>query len=863
MKIKTKLQIIIIINIMILVGNISLNLLWQTQADKQLKQQAIIMELNQVIFEQARIREEYFLYREDRSKEQFLLIHKKIAELLERMLGVFTQPEEKVYINNIIGYHKNVGDLFSQLPRVDQKAAFHPAVIQELRERIISQMLVNAHSMHQEGLKLLKTAGGKIAHQNDLVRLYSNIAFGLLALFIASFAWVIIRTIAGPLKSLQKGTEIIAGGNLDYKTNIRTSDEIGKLSNAFDGMTENLKNITVSRNELNHEIKIRKQVEEVLREERQRLTGIIKGTNVGTWEWNVQTGETIFNDRWAEIIGYTLDEISPVSIETWMKFAHPDDLKASGELLEQYFRGELDYYEFESRMKHKVGSWVWVLDRGKVTSWTEDGKPQMMMGTHQDITERKRIEEKLRESEVQYRSLFECMLDGFAYCKMLYDGQNRPVDFVYLNVNKAFNQLTGLKNVVGKKATEAITGIKELNPEIFDIYGRVALTGKPERFEIDFKPLAKQLFISVYSPVKGYFVAVFEDITERKRVDEELRSSTKDLRESQRIAHLGNWRLSLATNQVVWSEELYKMYGFDPALPPPPYTEHMNLFTPVRWERLSTALANTRETGIPYELELETLRIDGSNGWMWVRGETEVDSEGKTVGLWGAAQDITAHKQAEEKIRAALLEKETMLKEIHHRVKNNLQVISSLLDLQSSYLQDEKAREMLQNSIDRVRTMAQIHTMLYQSADLALVDFGGFIRDLAGRLQQSYGTAGSSIEVHTDIGAVSLTIETSIPCGLILNELVANSLKHAFPKGSEGRIDIGMKCEGSQCILKIQDNGIGFPASIDFRKMQTLGLELVNLLVGQMNGKIDMQVDDGTIWTIIFPIKNEREWQDE
>jgi len=156
---------------------------------------------------------------------------------------------------------------------------------------------------------------------------------------------------------------------------------------------------------VSRDITKRKRAEEALREERQRLTGIIKGTNVGTWEWNVQTGETIFNDRWAEIIGYTQDEISPVSIETWMKFAHEDDLKASGELLEKHFRGEIDYYEFESRMKHKDGSLVWVLDRGKVTSWTKDGKPLMMMGTHQDITERKQAEEEKAKLEAQNRQL--------------------------------------------------------------------------------------------------------------------------------------------------------------------------------------------------------------------------------------------------------------------------------------------------------------------------------------------------------------------------------------------------------------------------------------------------------------------------
>lgn len=135
-----------------------------------------------------------------------------------------------------------------------------------------------------------------------------------------------------------------------------------------------------------------KESEERIRQERMRLDHIITGTNAGTWEWNVQTGETIFNERWAEILGYTLAELSPVSIQTWMALANPEDLKRSGELLEQHFRGELDYYEFESRMRHKQGHWVWVLDRGRVASFTADGQPLWMYGTHQDISERKHLE---------------------------------------------------------------------------------------------------------------------------------------------------------------------------------------------------------------------------------------------------------------------------------------------------------------------------------------------------------------------------------------------------------------------------------------------------------------------------------------
>jgi len=143
----------------------------------------------------------------------------------------------------------------------------------------------------------------------------------------------------------------------------------------------------------------RDRAQEALASEKQRIAYILQGTNAGTWEWNVQTGETVFNERWAKIIGYTLEEISPVSIDTWTKYTHPDDLKMSGKLLEKHFNGELDYYEYETRMRHKNGDWIWVLDRGKVATWTGDGKPLLMSGTHLNITASKLAEAALRKSE--------------------------------------------------------------------------------------------------------------------------------------------------------------------------------------------------------------------------------------------------------------------------------------------------------------------------------------------------------------------------------------------------------------------------------------------------------------------------------
>ena len=142
------------------------------------------------------------------------------------------------------------------------------------------------------------------------------------------------------------------------------------------------------------DITIRKKSEEILNNERMRLQGIIEGTNVGTWEWNIQTGEVVFNQKWFEIIGYMPEELSPVSIKTWEVHTHPDDLKKSAILLEQHFKGERLYYTCECRMKHKDGTWVWILDRGRVITRSADGKPLMMFGTHTDISQRKQGEEE-------------------------------------------------------------------------------------------------------------------------------------------------------------------------------------------------------------------------------------------------------------------------------------------------------------------------------------------------------------------------------------------------------------------------------------------------------------------------------------
>jgi len=203
------------------------------------------------------------------------------------------------------------------------------------------------------------------------------------------------------------------------------------------------------------------------------------------------------------------------------------------------------------------------------------------------------------------------------------------------------------------------------------------------------------------------------DISERKLAEVMLSRSEKELKRAQQITHIGSWFLDVGTNQVVWTEELYKMYGFDPASPPPPYTEHQKLFTPESWAMLSSSLARTTETGIPYELELKTIRADGSNGWMWVRGEAEYDKEGRTIGLWGAAQDITGRKLAEEELVKAKEHaeesdklKSSFLANISHEIRTPMNGILGFAELLktpdlTSYQQMEYIR-IIQKSGDRM-----------------------------------------------------------------------------------------------------------------------------------------------------------------
>ena len=216
--------------------------------------------------------------------------------------------------------------------------------------------------------------------------------------------------------------------------------------------------------------------------------------------------------------------------------------------------------------------------------------------------------------------------------------------------------------------------------------------------------------------------------------------------------------------------------------------------------------------------------------------------------------NITDKKDQETELRDSLKEKEVLLKEVHHRVKNNLQVISSILSLQSSYVEDEQLQNVLRESQNRIKTMSFIHENLYQKDQFSSIDFAEYIKNLSTNLLHSYQIYSNLVEIKYALSSVFLSLDQAIPCGLIVNELVSNSLKHAFPEGKEGTIEIKLTEEKGVVHLRVRDDGIGMPKNFDVAHSETLGIQLVVSLSEQLDAKLHINNDRGTEYLITFEL---------
>lgn len=231
---------------------------------------------------------------------------------------------------------------------------------------------------------------------------------------------------------------------------------------------------------------------------------------------------------------------------------------------------------------------------------------------------------------------------------------------------------------------------------------------------------------------------------------------------------------------------------------------------------------------------------------------SKVDVDGQPM-FTVILRDVTDRTIAEEKIRTSLHDKEALLKEIHHRVKNNLQVVSSLLGLQSRTIPDPEQRKMFEESQNRVYSMALLHESLYQSDNLSRIDFPEYIRQLADHLFRSYGVAAERIHLRTELDSISLHMDAAVPCGLIINELVSNSLKYAFPDGRQGEVHIGLHGQpAGMAKLLVADDGIGLRSDLDWTTTRSLGLRLVRSLAQQLGAQIEVKSQVGTEVQLLF-----------
>jgi PAS domain S-box-containing protein len=367
---------------------------------------------------------------------------------------------------------------------------------------------------------------------------------------------------------------------------------------------------------------------------------------------------------------------------------------------------------------------------------------------------------------------------------------------------------------------------------------------------------------------------VKERTEELEQAYESLKESEKSLAEAQKMAHIGNWEWDIAADKAYWSEEMYHIFDRNPQELAPSFSEYLNYIHPDDLDYYCNSLkkaANESTFGIDYRI----IRATGEERILHLKSEFVLDNKSIPIKIKGIVQDITERKKAEEDL--AKMEK-IRIKEIHHRIKNNLQVISSLLDLQVgkfSHLEVCKVSEVIEaftESQNRVISMALIHEELYKGNNLDTLDFAAYLKKLTENLFLLYDSENKDINLKLDFEQVYLGMDTAIPLGIIVNELISNSFKHAFPAGRKGEIEVKLsrtenlatKNEISGLdkdfkeknsfgyVLKVSDNGKGIPQEIDLENVGSLGLQLVNILVKQLEGVLEIKSNTGTEFNIWF-----------
>lgn len=429
----------------------------------------------------------------------------------------------------------------------------------------------------------------------------------------------------------------------------------------------------------------------------------------------------------------------------------------------------------------------------------------------------------------------------------------------FIFVNNAFEKLIGISiSEIQINIIDSFIHPEDKERSSNELKRIIQIGQEPEKFENRFilenGNIVHLEWNSTVDFENNMILSIGRDVTERKIIEQKLLRSEKLLNESQTLAKLGSWSFNFITEELYWSAETYKIYEFDQTIKG---TELHKLFkssfSPEEKERLDTLVANAIKNGVPYSSERLYTTKNGNKKWILGTGVPVKDENGIVFKVEGIIQDITEQKIIKSTIEKNILEKETLLKEVHHRVKNNMQVISSLLNLQSNITQDENLRNILNDSKERIHSMAIIHDLLYRSEDVSMVDFSDYISHLANELLNSYNGKKSNIDLNLNLPHVHYEIDVAVPLGLITNEILTNAFKHAFENKPKGAISINLsRVSANQCALTIADNGTGFDKK-DISKSTSLGMMIIENLTEQLEGSLEIDsTNQGTKYKLVF-----------
>lgn len=345
-------------------------------------------------------------------------------------------------------------------------------------------------------------------------------------------------------------------------------------------------------------------------------------------------------------------------------------------------------------------------------------------------------------------------------------------------------------------------------------------------------------------------IGMIQDITESKYAEQTLLESETMLQRAQSVAKVGSWQLDVLKDTLVWSPQTYKIFDVPEGVSIT-FESFLSYVHPNDRQYVETAW-NEALKGKDYDIEHRII-VNGNIKWVKENAELEMDHNNRLLRGIGTVQDITEKKLADEKIKASLAEKDVLLKEIHHRVKNNLQIIGSLIYLQSLQIDDQKIIGMFNESLDRIKAMGLAHEYLYQSEDLKNINIEQYLRRLVSVLKESYLEKDSNLTIEFNIKE-DIEFEKAVYCGLIISELVTNSIKYAFRNMQNGKVKISFEKKRNNYYLEVSDNGSGIRDISSLLKGKTLGLKIVETLTQQLKGTIAYTANGGTKAEIRFPV---------